>query len=46
MKQVIQDNADEAAVNPKKVLNEAFASIGPALGMAYCQNMLRVLETC
>ena len=46
VKQLIQDNADEAAVNPKKVLNEAFASIGPALGMAYTQNMLRVLESC
>ena len=46
VKQILQDSAEEAGYDPLAVLHRAFASIGPALGMAYTQNMLRVLETC
>ena len=46
MKQLLQDNAEQASYDPLTVLHNAFASIGPALGMAYTQNMLRVLESC
>lgn len=46
IKQYIQDNADEAAYDPIKVLDDAFNSIGPELGMAYCQNMLETLDLC
>ena len=46
VKQLLQDNAEQASYDPLTVLNNAFASIGPALGMAYTQNMLRVLESC
>ena len=46
VKQLLQDNAEQASYDPLTVLHNAFASIGPALGMAYTQNMLRVLESC
>ena len=46
VKQLIQDNAEEAAYSPVKVLNYAFASIGTALAIAYYQEMLRALDRC
>ena len=46
IKQYIQDNADEAAYNPWKVLNDAFASIGPELAQKYFNDMLRKLDEC
>ena len=46
VKLYLQDNADEAQDDPIKVLNDGFRMIGPALGMAYTQRMLRVLDTC
>ena len=46
LKQLIQDNAEEAAYSPVKVLNDAFASIGTALAIAYYQEMLRALDRC
>ena len=46
IKQLIQDNADEAAYAPHKVLHDAFRSIGPALAQQYFNDMLRKLQEC
>jgi hypothetical protein len=46
VKQIIQDNAEEASFDPKKVLKDAFASIGPELAIPYYQDMLRILDDC
>ena len=46
VKQLIQDNAEEASYNPLKVLNDAFRTVGPELAISYYQDMLRILDEC
>ena len=46
IKQLIQDNADEAAYAPHKVLHDAFRSTGQALAQQYFNDMLHKLQEC
>ena len=46
VKQLIQDNAEEASYNPRKVLDDAFRTVGPELAISYYQDMHRILDEC